>query len=468
SLVDKSLVRLDQSAPTAPRYLMLDTIHEFAAEQLRTSDESASIRDAHATWCIQIGEERRLHGNIWTEPGWATPDIPQVTIEIGNIRSALVWLAETDNLAELGRLAGAVCWYWHEHGHRSEGLAWLRLSREATFANPRDKQSRMWAMEGLSLHARNAGLFAEATEAAQASLDLAVELGDVLGESNGLGFLGFIALGEGDYERAETLGHQAIAKRNETKEGWPISVALPLLAGAALGQGNLATAREYFAQALDGQRAAGDLYDAANIQGWLALIDCEEGHLREAAGHLGEALPIWMNRNSQEALTEWLANVSVLARAAGQPVASGHFLAAGMALRDAVGHAYVLPERAIYERTEHLLRDDLGPEVFARTIRDAVRVPLDTVLDDASAFLTQLLANPLATPTARATSPYGLTPRERDVLQLLVAGKSDREIAEALFIGSRTVQTHVSNLIAKLAVTNRTEAAACAVRMGLV
>ncbi|HRA49219.1 MAG TPA: NB-ARC domain-containing protein, partial [Thermomicrobiales bacterium] len=80
SLVDKSLVRLDQSAPTAPRYLMLDTIHEFAAEQLRASAESAFIRNAHATWCIQIGEERRLHGNIWTEPGWATPDIPLVTI----------------------------------------------------------------------------------------------------------------------------------------------------------------------------------------------------------------------------------------------------------------------------------------------------------------------------------------------------------------------------------------------------
>ena len=54
------------------------------------------------------------------------------------------------------------------------------------------------------------------------------------------------------------------------------------------------------------------------------------------------------------------------------------------------------------------------------------------------------------------------------MLQLLVAGKSDREIAEALFIGTRTVETHVSNLIAKLGVHNRTEATALAVREGLV
>jgi DNA-binding NarL/FixJ family response regulator len=55
-----------------------------------------------------------------------------------------------------------------------------------------------------------------------------------------------------------------------------------------------------------------------------------------------------------------------------------------------------------------------------------------------------------------------------DVLRLLVEGRSDREIGEALFIGTRTVQTHVSNLFAKLGVNARAEAAAVAVRRGLV
>jgi len=50
------------------------------------------------------------------------------------------------------------------------------------------------------------------------------------------------------------------------------------------------------------------------------------------------------------------------------------------------------------------------------------------------------------------------------VLQELVAGRSDREIAETLFIGQRTVQTHVSNLLAKLGAHNRAEAAVIAVR----
>ena len=62
----------------------------------------------------------------------------------------------------------------------------------------------------------------------------------------------------------------------------------------------------------------------------------------------------------------------------------------------------------------------------------------------------------------------GLTSRERDVLRLLVEGRMDKEIGEALFISTRTVQTHVANLFAKLGVNARAEAAAVAVRRGFV
>ena len=71
-------------------------------------------------------------------------------------------------------------------------------------------------------------------------------------------------------------------------------------------------------------------------------------------------------------------------------------------------------------------------------------------------------------PCTATSAICGLTPRELDVLRLLVEGHSDREIGEALFIGTRTVQTHVANLFAKLGVNARAEAAAVAVRRGLV
>jgi DNA-binding NarL/FixJ family response regulator len=62
----------------------------------------------------------------------------------------------------------------------------------------------------------------------------------------------------------------------------------------------------------------------------------------------------------------------------------------------------------------------------------------------------------------------GLTPRELEVLRLLVAGCSDREIGEALFISPRTASKHVASILAKLEVGTRGEAAVRAVRDGLV
>ena len=66
-----------------------------------------------------------------------------------------------------------------------------------------------------------------------------------------------------------------------------------------------------------------------------------------------------------------------------------------------------------------------------------------------------------------ADDPFGLTPREREVLTLVAAGQTNRRIAESLFISESTAGVHVSNILGKLGVTSRTEAAAVAVRLGL-
>jgi DNA-binding NarL/FixJ family response regulator len=65
-------------------------------------------------------------------------------------------------------------------------------------------------------------------------------------------------------------------------------------------------------------------------------------------------------------------------------------------------------------------------------------------------------------------SPEALTERETEVLRLLARGASNKEIALALTIGEKTVKTHVSNILAKLGVPSRTQAALYAVRIGLV
>jgi DNA-binding NarL/FixJ family response regulator len=85
--------------------------------------------------------------------------------------------------------------------------------------------------------------------------------------------------------------------------------------------------------------------------------------------------------------------------------------------------------------------------------------PLLARLDD--------LAARLAAKPANAVYPAGLTQREVDVLRLLARRQTDKEIAEALYLGPRTIQSHVAHILNKLGVDNRREAAAAA-RLGLM
>jgi DNA-binding CsgD family transcriptional regulator len=93
------------------------------------------------------------------------------------------------------------------------------------------------------------------------------------------------------------------------------------------------------------------------------------------------------------------------------------------------------------------------------------------LLDDVRALARRarlsLAEAPDEAPPAAEPVPFGLTDREREVLALVAAGRSNGQIATALFISPKTASVHVSNILAKLGVSGRVEAAAVAHRLGL-
>jgi DNA-binding NarL/FixJ family response regulator len=74
----------------------------------------------------------------------------------------------------------------------------------------------------------------------------------------------------------------------------------------------------------------------------------------------------------------------------------------------------------------------------------------------------------LHTPAGTASDPFAdLSPRETEILRLIAEGRANKEIARRLTISERTARTHVSNILHKLGLTSRTQAALLAVREGL-
>ena len=468
SLVDKSLVRFESEVGREPRYYMLETVREFASELLLASTEGNAVRNAHAKWCTALAEDWRRYGDTRHLPEMAGKPEPPLATEYDNIRAALVWLEETENLAALARLAGAIWYHWLTHGPRDDGIRWLERGSSISGDTQYNKTSRLWVLQGAGSLFMNSGRHAEALEAVHECLALSRELGEPVAEATALTMTGLIPVCMGEYGRAMAPLQDAI-QLNRQIGHWRAAATVGTLCGiATYGMGRLDDAAEFLEQSLEVHRGSGDTFDLATALNAFALVRCDQRRYHEAAALLMESVPIWTALKNQENIAEWLADVATIATATGQTEDAVRLLGAGFALRDAVGYTFMYPERATYARTERVLREQLAPEAFAATWELGRTSALHDTLGEARALLTGLLA-PTGPPAAnRCENRFGLTSREFDVLRLLAQGKSDKEIAEALFIGTRTVETHVSNLIAKLGVHNRTEAATLATREQLV
>jgi DNA-binding NarL/FixJ family response regulator len=109
----------------------------------------------------------------------------------------------------------------------------------------------------------------------------------------------------------------------------------------------------------------------------------------------------------------------------------------------------------------------LGAETYEALLHQGEAMRLEDALDVAAPLLQQIRNAPTAV-QAPGSAPFGLTPREREVLQFLVEGRSDRQIGEVLSISHRTVMRHVEHILTKLEVESRTAAATKAVRLEIL
>jgi len=441
-----------------PRYGMLETVREYGLERLVERGEEAAARNRHAAWCLRLAEQ-----NLVQQAGWAveTPWLAQIESEHANLREALAWLESAGAGADLLRLAGALQPFWDARGHRAEGVDWLQRGVAGGQGAP--PQVRLRAMAGLGRNLERLGRYTQAEEVHTAVLDLARAEGDEYWEARALNLLGLGALNLERYDEALPLMTAAMAALQRLGDETGVSWCRYCFGIIAYGQGNLVAAAAHLEAALAWRRAHGTITNLTAMLIPLGLVACDREDRRAAATYLAEGLAHWEQDGSvsREVAAEWLAAVARLAACRSLPETAAHLYGASEALFHTLGEPLVVPPRSLYRRHVAALRETLGDAPFANAWAAGRALPPAQAI----AAARDVVANPAAGKAPPADVPGAsrtLTPREQDVLQLLAAGWTDREIAGALFLSHRTVNSHVASILAKLGVPSRRKAVACA------
>src|SRR6266404_5423960 len=210
SMVDKSLAQQVEQAKGESRFVMLETIREYALEKLQASGERASTKRGHAAYCLVLAEEEASDQSGAEGAEW----LERFAAEHDNFRAALEWLTETGD-AEWGlRLGTALFRYWEIREYLAEGRDRLgKLLKVAGAAAPTKARAR--ALFAAGVLAGEQGDYASADAPIRENLDIARQLRDKQGVAVALNALAVFARDGGDVEVARSLLEESLVQWRE-------------------------------------------------------------------------------------------------------------------------------------------------------------------------------------------------------------------------------------------------------------
>lgn len=453
ALVDKSLVRFEPGAVGGPRYRMLDTIREFAAEQLTASDEEAAAGQRHAAYYLAMAEA--------VQPvlilAAIRDQLDHLDGEHDNFSAALHWLARRDAWLDCLRLAAGLVPFWEFRGHLTEGRMWLERALDP--ARTVNAPPALWARAtyGLGVLVLYQGDIDLAERYLMEARAAWLRLGDRSGAGWALVFLGGVGEFRGDDATAWSRYEEARALFEKLGDPLGTAVSISNLADTAYRRGEYTQAVALARDVLAVGRAARLPVLMANALATVGAAAAALGDGPSTRAALRENLSVARGLSYHFSVADALAGVADVALTDGDPAAATRLLGAARAFIGRAGARRLLHED-VFQRARRAAEAALDPQAFAAAWTAGAALTLDEALDEAQEMLE--------TPHLSMTSP--LTSRERDVLRLIVAGRTDREIGEALFIGTRTVEGHVAHILSKLGVHTRGAAVSAALTTGLV
>jgi predicted ATPase/DNA-binding CsgD family transcriptional regulator len=467
-LVDKSLVVVEERSGEA-RYRLLETVRQYGWEKLEESGEAEVVRRQHAsfflTWAEEMEPKIEPNINITDRRLW----LERLEIEHDNLRAALRWAQESS--PEMGlRLAVALHWLWYHRGYLSEGRGWYE---RALLRAPARTATRARALYGAGWIAWAQGDHPVARPRLEESVEIWRELGGGPGLAHALWILGLEMLDRGEPAVARSLTEESVKIFRTIGDQFGIAESLANLGAIVLNQGDHALASSLLEESLAISRKMGDDWMLSLPLRNLGVAAFRRGDHDRAAVLIKESLVLLRELGDKLYTSRSLECLAAVDARRGAYGRAARLFGAGEALREAIG-ASVPFYLVDYDGAVAAARDALGEEALAAaweqgremTPEEAVTYALD---EPATSQEEEDAHHP---PTAGAEAhpepyPDSLTAREAEVLGLLAAGKTNKQIARELFLSVSTVQRHVANVYAKIGAHGRAEATAYALRKGI-
>jgi hypothetical protein len=281
---------------------MLETIREYAWEQLETHGETRNLQESHAAWCLALAEQ--------AAPLWFTPDqtgwADRFDLESDNLQAALTWAANAGESDTGARLIGRLWPYWFIRGHIKTGRAWSEAGLQWTEGWQTIERIRI--LTAASCFTRAQGDEPRATALGEEARCLAETLGVAHGIDavHALIGLALSAALRGDTAQATELNQSILDLLRDLEEVEPSAPAIASMilvnwAELMLDSGNTDHARQLVETALQHQQQHGFTWAKADSLLLLALLAHVHGQAEMAASYCRDSLTLgWTGHDPQQ------------------------------------------------------------------------------------------------------------------------------------------------------------------------
>jgi predicted ATPase/class 3 adenylate cyclase/Tfp pilus assembly protein PilF len=331
SLVDRSLLREAEDVGGEPRFAMIETIREFAREQLAQTGEEDELLRRHALEFARFAEE--------ADAGLRTDDqllwFERLEAEHDNLRAAIESSLAAEDFETALRLGGALGWFWYAHGHALEGCNRLTELLARTESAPEELRARPMLALGVLLDQR--GEPDRAVELVERSLAIFRKQGEQGSVARALNSLGTIKRSLGDPESARPLLEESIRVRRELGDEAGTAGALSNLGVVAFEQGDLDGAEARFTETLALDRAHGNEWGAAVALDNLAAVALERADYDQAGEFVRDTLVAAERLADRELIAFGFEKAAILAAAQGNARRAGRLVGAADGLRESAG-----------------------------------------------------------------------------------------------------------------------------------